>query len=337
MKRSSLFVAAMLLAGIVIALAAWAPTEGAPVAEGVSIIDNAFVPANLTVPPGTTVTWTNNGIYLHTATSDLAYWNSGTLSPGQSYSYTFTVPGTYTYYCSFHYVEGMGGSINVLPPTSTPPPPTATLTPSATATATQTPIPPPHTPTVTPTATATRGPTRTPTPTPTAIPLQVALVKGWNLISLNGRADDPSIDSVFANVPEVTQVYTWQYDHWLFANRTPSGWMGTITEIVDGTGYWVNVADVTVLALRTRQPVPEVPPLSYTNSTGWNMIGFVTQQPTRSFVSYLGSLQGKWTIAYGYSPLYGWQASFPTGEGITDMVIGRGYFVYLTANGVLLP
>ena len=71
--------------------------------DGVSIEDFAFGPDNIGVSVGETVTWTNNenGIG-HTVVSDDGLWQSDTLSPGDSFSFTFDQPGTYTYFCSIH-------------------------------------------------------------------------------------------------------------------------------------------------------------------------------------------------------------------------------------------
>ena len=80
-----------------------APAE--PVAgNAVAITNFAFSPAALTVTAGTTVTWTNKDGDAHTVTSQgsggpLA---STALATGQSYSYTFTKPGTYAYLCTIH-------------------------------------------------------------------------------------------------------------------------------------------------------------------------------------------------------------------------------------------
>ncbi|MFJ2867705.1 cupredoxin domain-containing protein [Kitasatospora sp. NPDC087314] len=77
-----------------------APAAGA---QQVTIANYAFSPSTLTVSTGTTVTWTNSDTDSHTVTSSgsgpLA---SGVLNQGASYSYTFTMPGTYAYICSIH-------------------------------------------------------------------------------------------------------------------------------------------------------------------------------------------------------------------------------------------
>ena len=77
----------------------------APVAGNAVLISGfAFAPAALTVKVGTTVTWTNKDGDAHTVTSQgsggpLA---SKALNTGQSYSFTFTKAGTYSYLCTIH-------------------------------------------------------------------------------------------------------------------------------------------------------------------------------------------------------------------------------------------
>jgi plastocyanin len=68
----------------------------------VSIENFAFDPPNMTVAPGTTVTWVNNDQTAHTVTANNGAFDSGTLQPGQSYSFTFEKAGTYAYHCNIH-------------------------------------------------------------------------------------------------------------------------------------------------------------------------------------------------------------------------------------------
>jgi plastocyanin len=71
--------------------------------NSVAIASFAFSPASLTVAVGTKVTWTNNDSVTHTVTADQgAAFNSGPLSPGQTFSFTFTKAGTYSYHCNIH-------------------------------------------------------------------------------------------------------------------------------------------------------------------------------------------------------------------------------------------
>lgn len=62
----------------------------------------AFQPANLQVKVGTTITWTNQDNAPHSVTFKNGMKDSGLLSQGQSFSYTFNTPGTYQYYCTVH-------------------------------------------------------------------------------------------------------------------------------------------------------------------------------------------------------------------------------------------
>lgn len=76
--------------------------------NAVSISNFAFSPANLTVKQGTTVTWTNNDSTGHTITGNNGGPASGTVQPGQTYSYTFSTIGTFNYHCSIHsYMTGI--------------------------------------------------------------------------------------------------------------------------------------------------------------------------------------------------------------------------------------
>jgi plastocyanin len=80
------------------------PTTG-PTSNGnsVTIMNFAFSPATLTVKTGTKVTWMNNDTVTHTVTADQAAFDSGDLSPGNSFSFTFTKTGTFSYHCNIHH------------------------------------------------------------------------------------------------------------------------------------------------------------------------------------------------------------------------------------------
>ena len=71
----------------------------------------------LVVGVNNTVTWTNNDAAAHTITSTSApacgQFDSGRMNSGATYTYTFTVPGTYQYHCSYH--SWMTGTIVVKP------------------------------------------------------------------------------------------------------------------------------------------------------------------------------------------------------------------------------
>jgi plastocyanin len=67
-------------------------------------IDNfSFGPTTLTVPAGTTITWKNNDDVPHVVSSDDGkMFKSKALDTDDHFSFTFTKPGTYNYYCAIH-------------------------------------------------------------------------------------------------------------------------------------------------------------------------------------------------------------------------------------------
>jgi plastocyanin len=68
----------------------------------VSIPGFSFDPADITIAAGTTVRWTNNHSITHTSTSDNAIWDSGDLTMGQSFLFTFESAGVFPYHCTYH-------------------------------------------------------------------------------------------------------------------------------------------------------------------------------------------------------------------------------------------
>jgi plastocyanin len=66
-------------------------------------IDNfSFGPATLTIPVGAKVTWINHDDVPHIVTNTDKSFVSPVLDTDQQFSYVFTAPGTYSYYCSIH-------------------------------------------------------------------------------------------------------------------------------------------------------------------------------------------------------------------------------------------
>jgi plastocyanin len=123
-----------------------APAASAQDEMTVSIQDFFFDPGQLTVAPGTTVTWVNEGEAPHTVTStDGKELDSATLQPGDTYSFTFKdddAGETYAYQCTIHpqmtaSVTVSGGGEMTTPSAS--PSATASASPSASASASMAP------------------------------------------------------------------------------------------------------------------------------------------------------------------------------------------------------
>jgi plastocyanin len=91
-----------------------------------------FAPPVVTINVGERVSWVNASAMPHTTTGDPTKnpvaqahpeyaqlpagampWDSGLLQPGESFAHTFTVPGTYAYFCIPHVLSGMRAAITV--------------------------------------------------------------------------------------------------------------------------------------------------------------------------------------------------------------------------------
>ena len=96
-----------------LALLMLVPTAGAQSQKvvTVSIRDFFFDPARITVAPGTTVMWVNEGNHPHTVTADDGSFDSEVLNPGDSFMVRFRRSGTVSYHCEIH--PFMKGSVTV--------------------------------------------------------------------------------------------------------------------------------------------------------------------------------------------------------------------------------
>jgi plastocyanin len=89
-------------------------TTTAPAVSGpkVAVKDNTFGPGTIKVAVGDTITWKNDGAVAHTVTAtDGSDFDSGTLAPGKTFTFTADKAGTISYVCNFH--AGMKGTIEV--------------------------------------------------------------------------------------------------------------------------------------------------------------------------------------------------------------------------------
>jgi amicyanin len=105
---------AVFLLLLLVATPVWAEDAAA-----VKIGNFTFGPQELKVKAGTTVTWTNEDDIPHTVVSPNNF-RSKALDTDGTYSFTFTTPGTYKYFCSLHphmtgtiVVEAATGSITL--------------------------------------------------------------------------------------------------------------------------------------------------------------------------------------------------------------------------------
>jgi len=97
-KVALLGTAWLLWAGGAVWLASTALAQGGQQASA-TIVDFNFEPGTTTVDLGTTVTWTNKGARPHTVTDRGGTFDTRPVAPNATGKVTFTVPGTYAYFC----------------------------------------------------------------------------------------------------------------------------------------------------------------------------------------------------------------------------------------------
>ena len=104
MKR---YLHAFILGCLVFSTSAWAQDQA------IEIKEYKYIPEKVTIPAGTKVTWTNRDEIPHTVDIDDGKKGvrSSALDTDETFSYTFTTPGTYPYTCRLH--SKMTGTIVV--------------------------------------------------------------------------------------------------------------------------------------------------------------------------------------------------------------------------------
>lgn len=114
--------------GVPIVIVPGLPVGGVPALNPtVAISAYRFLPADLTVAIGTTVTWVNRDAVDHTVTSPLPGMVQtvgafdGQVPPGGTFVFTFNAPGRFQYFCRLH--PAMRGSVTVVDPQATAPEP----------------------------------------------------------------------------------------------------------------------------------------------------------------------------------------------------------------------
>ena len=77
----------------------------------VTIEYQSFYPGALDALPGDAIIWSNHGGRTHTVTADDGVFDSGDVSEGGQFTWSFTTPGMYMYHCAIH--RGMVGEVDV--------------------------------------------------------------------------------------------------------------------------------------------------------------------------------------------------------------------------------
>ena len=181
---------------------------------------------------------------------------------------------------------------------------------------------------------------------------ELKLRPGWNLVSLPSDPEDGDINTVFADLPGVGDVVT--YDPTvpggtLSAVRDETGSLvGTLETITASRGYWINskkfktlsVALTTLAAGQVSILPPSIPIVK-----GWNLIpvvditGQLAADADVAGASYLASVLADISRVYHFDTILNQWVNVPdfATAGTDNLKVGKAYFVYATDKGVLVP
>ena len=177
-------------------------------------------------------------------------------------------------------------------------------------------------------------------------PYELKLTPGWNLVSLPGTPTDSTVGAVTSGVPQAKIVLSYQNDAWTTAVRVEDGgWQGTLTDIVGGYGYWIQTTAFETL----KTSIPETDTSSVLPtaqvSTGWNLLGVVDVEQAKAGNAPNGGGDAddyfsniRWSVAYSYDTRQNdWTRILPSGANSDAISNGKGYWVWATAPGTLVP
>jgi plastocyanin len=115
----------IILFGLAMLSSCAAPPAPTPGVTDVTMPGLFYSPNVVTIKAGDSVRWTNTETLPvpHTVTSGNpgdpnagSIFDSNSIFPGQSFTFTFNTPGTYVYFCKFHFMEGMQGAQVIVTP-----------------------------------------------------------------------------------------------------------------------------------------------------------------------------------------------------------------------------
>ncbi len=175
---------------------------------------------------------------------------------------------------------------------------------------------------------------------------EVSLTPGWNLISVPGTPLDSSIQAVMGDTMQATIVLAYQDDAWLTAVNDNGTWRGTLTDIVGGYGYWVQTTAFE--SISTLIPETDTSSVLPTASViaGWNLLGVVDVLQADAGDPPSGGDEAdnyfdniEWKVAYSFDTSNNaWAKSIPKdGDNDNEIVNGKGYWVWSTEAGTLVP
>jgi len=182
----------------------------------------------------------------------------------------------------------------------------------------------------------------------------LGLKAGWNLISLPNNPADTSIDTVIGTANGVSTVYAYEGGAWKVAVREKSGgawsaFAGSLTTMEGHKAYWVKSSDFQSLKINipalvggaSGSDTPPTPP-TIPVSVGWNMVAAVDTSGSLSDDANVATIKVYLTgltvtKIYEYDTAAGTWTGYASDDTSNNIKVGRGYWLYATKAGTLVP
>ncbi|MCG2769512.1 MAG: right-handed parallel beta-helix repeat-containing protein [Anaerolineae bacterium] len=178
----------------------------------------------------------------------------------------------------------------------------------------------------------------TPTPTPTiALPAEIALHSGWNLVSVPVHPSDTSAEAVLSTIAgEYDLVYAYdasdEASPWKQLDPSVPSFANDLLTIDETKGLWLHGTSATTWTFPDYTPPAGIIPLH----PGWNLVGYPSSD-AKPVAEALASIEGKYTLVYTQDPsdqVDPWKmfnpAAPPWSNELTQMVPGCGYWILIT-------
>ena len=196
---------------------------------------------------------------------------------------------------------------------------------------------------------------------------QLDLSPGWSLVSLPSAPLDPDVNGIFGGASSIDAVVTSSgvpvgetstipcnpldlttMGIWcqVAVRSNTTTFSGTLTQVEAGRGYWVHAtsSDTIAVNLPGFSGGAAVLPQTVSLKEGWNLVGYLSLNdvpngggslpPALPAAEYFSGLS--WQVAYEFNAASStFTAMTPEASGLVEH--GRGYYVFLSEPGVLLP
>jgi len=186
---------------------------------------------------------------------------------------------------------------------------------------------------------------------------KINMFTGWNLISIPDVVKDPAVGSVLKGL-DVDLIMTYDTEKgWLTAawDKASGKYVGSLTTIDPGKGYFAHTNSPVLLKVVTATKAPTDLPATIPVKKGWNLIAASTAAKGVTTFAIAPYLYGtRWTALYSFSPdpAVGYQVARPSSGSLGAVTavatsakwtpagliqVGRGYWLYAEADGVITP